>query len=129
MGHANEAVLRAMYDAYYMGDGEAFLDVLADDVVFHALPGTPIAGTYRGKQEVAELLARIADATGGSFTIDVHDVLANDEHGIGLVRARGEWEGRTLDEPLVHVTHIQDGKVTEFWSHPHDASKFSAFFE
>jgi uncharacterized protein len=129
MSHPNEKVLRAMYDAYYAGDGEAFLDLLADDVVWHALPGTPMAGTYRGKVEVADLLAQIADATGGSFSIEVHDVLANDEHAVGLVRARGEREGRTLDEPHVHVVHVNDDRIVEFWSHPHDTSKYTAFFE
>jgi uncharacterized protein len=128
MTHPNEELVRRFYKAAEAQEFEAVLGTLADDIVWHALPGSPLGGTYRGKDEVTQLFQRTQELTGGTFTVELHDALANDEHAVALVRARGERAGKTLDEPVVHVFHIAEGKLSEFWVHPHDAAKAIEFF-
>jgi uncharacterized protein len=128
MSHPNEDLVRQFYKAQAARDRAAVLDTLSDDIVWHAAPGTPMEGTFRGKEEVGELFDRIQEMTGGTFTLEAHDVLANDEHAIGLARARGQRDGKTLDQPVVHVFHVTGGKLAEFWPHPLESAKFMEFF-
>lgn len=128
MAHPNEDVLRSVYQAMEAKDAEAFMGALADDVRWHAPPGNELSGTHEGKQALGQLFGKVQELTGGSFSVEVHDLFANDEHGVGLVRARAQRGDKTLDEPVVHVFHLAGGKVTEFWAHPHDAEAFNSFF-
>jgi uncharacterized protein len=128
MSHPHEELLRSFYKAQGARDRDAVLDTLSDDIVWHAAPGTPMEGTFRGKQEVGDLFDRIQELTGGTFTLEAHDVLANDEHAVGLARVSGQRDGKTLDQPGVHVFHVRDGKLAEFWPHPLLSAKFAEFF-
>jgi uncharacterized protein len=53
--------------------------------------------------------------TEGSFRVDLHDVLANDEHVVALTHVNGQRAGKTLDGNEAHVFNMKDGRVTEFW--------------
>jgi ketosteroid isomerase-like protein len=60
------------------------------------------------------------ELTGGSFRVELHDALANDEHAVALYVARGEREGRTLEDKSVLVSHVRNGKLAETWQHSGD---------
>lgn len=60
----------------------------------------------------------IAELSGGTFRSEVHDVLASDEHVVGLILARAERDGRIVELPRVHIWHVRDGKLSELWLHP-----------
>ena len=45
----------------------------------------------------------------------MHDLLANDDHGIGLVTVTATRGGRSLNVNDVNVFHLRDGQVTECW--------------
>jgi ketosteroid isomerase-like protein len=45
-----------------------------------------------------------------------------------LVVARGERDGKTLEDRQAHVLHIKDGKVIEYWAHPGDQYTIDEFF-
>lgn len=68
-----------------------------------------------------ELFGRAVELTGGTLRLELHDVLANDEHAVALFISRAERAGRRLEDHTVQVTHLGDGKVTEIWLHPGDA--------
>ena len=65
---------------------------------------------------------------GGSFRLDVHDILANDTHGTVLATARGERDGQTLAAREVNIWHLADGKATEFWTFAEDQPAIDRFF-
>ena len=64
--------------------------------------------------------AKAVELSGGSLKIEVHDVLANDEHTVALTRATGSRQGRQLSSLDTDVYHMSNGKVTEFWSFAED---------
>jgi uncharacterized protein len=55
------------------------------------------------------------EVTGGTFRVELHDVLANDAHAVAIYVSRGQREGRTLDNKNVLVSHIRNGRLTEAW--------------
>jgi ketosteroid isomerase-like protein len=126
--HQNEILLRMAYDAQARGDIDAYLQLLSDDVVLHIPGRSRIAGEYRGKEEVRLHFTEIAALSGGTFRAGVHDVLAGDEHVVGLVRAQAERDGVTVDLPRVHVWHVRNGKLAEVWIHPADQYAFDDYW-
>jgi ketosteroid isomerase-like protein len=128
--HPNIARLKKGYEAFAAGDMDTLRDLFVDDILWHVPGNNPLAGDYKGRDEVFGFFARIAQETGGNFRLELHDVLSNDEHAVALARVSGERAGKRLDgEPNVHVYHVNDeGKVTEFWGFSQDSSKVDEFW-
>lgn len=60
------------------------------------------------------------EASGGTISVELHDVIGDDEHVVALTTVRAQREGRSSQEEAVRVVHIGDGKATEVWTHPRD---------
>ena len=79
-------------------------------------PGrSALAGDYRGHEGVTEFFGKLMEASGGTFALELHDVLAGDDHVVALVQGTAERNGRSQTFNNAHVWHVKDGKVTEFW--------------
>jgi uncharacterized protein len=128
MAHPNEILLRQTYEAQGRGDIDRYLETLSDDFVLHIPGRSRIAGDYRGREEVRRHFREIAELSGGTFRTEVHDVLASDEHVVGLVNARAEHWGVPVEIPRVHVCHVRDGRLAEMWIHPVDQRAFDAYW-
>jgi ketosteroid isomerase-like protein len=113
--HPNATILRQGYDAFGRGDMDGVARILADDVLWHSPGHSPLSGDYTGIPAVLGLLGEIAQRTGGTFRADVHDILANDVHGVALVTISGSRGGKTVTDRQVHVVHFRDGKLAESW--------------
>jgi uncharacterized protein len=48
--------------------------------------------------------------------MDVHDMLASDDHVVSLISMHVERNGRSLDDSCAQVMHVRNGKVTEAWN-------------
>ena len=120
MAHPNEDLLRKGFAAFTSGDLNAVQEFFADDIVWHVPGKSPLAGDYKGRDEVLGFLAKTMELTGGTFKLEVHDILAGDEHAVALTTATAEREGKQLNNNGVQVLHIRDGKLTESWLHPAD---------
>jgi hypothetical protein len=126
--HPNVALLRKGYEAFAKGDLDTLRGLFADDIVWHSPGNNILSGDYKGHEEVFGFFGRIVQETGGNFSNDIHDVLANDEHAAVMVNAHSERNGKTLDAPVVHIFHVKDGKVTEFWAFGQDSNELDAFW-
>jgi len=127
--HPNAELVRQGLGAFAKGDMAAVGGLFADDIVFHVPGKNPISGEYKGKDEVFGFLAKLVELTGGSFRLEVHDVVGNDEHVVALVRSSGSRpDGRTLEMPIAQVFHVRDGKAVEFWGMAEDQAKADAFW-
>lgn len=128
MAHPNEELARRSLEAFSTGDMEAFAGLLDEDAVFHFPGRGPLAGDHQGKGQVLATLAKQGELSGGTFRVEVHDVLANDEHAVLLVRARAERGGKMWNDNGLLVFHTKNGKVSEAWLHPGDQYAGDEFF-
>lgn len=111
---ANKELVTGGYEAFGRGDMETVRGMWNDDIEW-VIPGrSPLAGTYRGPDEIMGFFAKLADLSGGSFQLDVRDVLASDDHVVVLVKAHGERRGRTLESEAAHVWEMRGGKASRF---------------
>ena len=116
MAHPNEDLVREGFAAFGRGDMDALRkQFLTDDVRWHTPGRSLISGDYEGIDQVLQYFARIVEMTGGTFSLELHDVLANDQHAVALSTVRAERAGKQLTDNQVLTSHIRDGKVSEVW--------------
>lgn len=116
MAHPNEELIRGGYDAFAKGDVADVLSRFADDITWHVSGRSAVAGDYHGHQEVMGFFGKLQEMTGGTFSLELHDLLATDDHAVALLRARAERNGEARSFDVAHVWHVRDGKATEFWA-------------
>jgi ketosteroid isomerase-like protein len=128
--HPNVELLRNGYAAFAEGNLAAVSDLFSDDIVWHVPGNNDLAGDHQGKDQVLAAFGKLFEMTGGTFRNDeIHDVVANDEHGVVLVKSSGRRpDGRAWSGRSAHIWHMADGKATEFWIFNEDQATVDAFF-
>jgi uncharacterized protein len=122
--HPNAARIRDGYAAFARGDFAVLTDLFAADLVWHVPGRSQLAGEYRGRDAVFEFFGKLMEITEGSFRLDVHSVLADDEHAVALTFGTASRGGRTITDIAAHVFHMRDGKVVEYWDATTDQYAF-----
>ena len=113
--HPNVARLKDGYAAFAKGDFAVLNDLFAEDLLWHDGGRNQLSGEYRGRDAVYGLFGKLMEVTEGSFHLDLHAAFADDEHGVVLVTTTASRGGRSVTTNDVHVFHLRDGKVVEFW--------------
>ena len=125
---ANIAALRRGYEAFQNGNLDLLRDELFDpDIVWHS-PGPQHAGGRLPRCGRRDRELRQAEETGGTFKVEVHDILGSDDHAVALATASAQRNGKSINEPYAHVCHFRDGKLTEAWILDFDPYKVDEFF-
>ena len=127
--HQNATLVRGLFAAFRNGDLDAIRSVIPADAVWH-FPGRTgkLAGAHRGRDAILQFLLEVAQLTGGTFHLELIDVLANDEHAVALFRGHGERAGRTLDNPTCLRMRLANGRITEIWEFVWDLYAVDAFW-
>jgi len=121
--HPNAKILRDMADRMKAGDFDAAFDVLSDDVEWHEIGR---AEPTRGKQALGE---RYAESQGDfEIEVDMHDVVANDEHAVQLMDVTARRGDRTLEYRTAEIYHMTGGKITARWAFSDDTARIVEFF-
>ncbi len=124
-----EARLRQGYENFDKGDLDAIRGDFAPDTVWHSGGSNILTGDYKGIDDVFAYFMKIVQETGGTFKNEVHDVLANETHGVALVRSSATRNGKTLDTNTVHVAHFNsEGQISESWIIPEEFEKANDFW-
>jgi uncharacterized protein len=125
--HPNIGRIKDVYAAMAKGDLPALNDMFAKDLVWHDDGRNQLSGDYRGREAVFQYFGKVMDATEGSLHLDLHSVLADDEHGVALMTISASRGGRSLNVNAVDVMHLRDGKVAEVWAIPTDQYTYDEF--
>jgi ketosteroid isomerase-like protein len=107
---------------------DAIQAYLAPNIVWHVPGRGQLAGDFTGVGEVLGFFGKTMELSNGTFRLEVHDVLANDEHAAVLSTITAEREGRSLHSNGVQILHIQDGRAVESWLHPDDQYAVDEFW-
>ena len=76
MIQTNVAIIRKAYEDFAKGDIPAVLEVFDTAIIWHVPCHSPLSGDYKGHQEVIGFFQRTLALCGGTFSIEVHHVLA-----------------------------------------------------
>jgi ketosteroid isomerase-like protein len=128
MAHPNEKVVRDGFAAFAAMDTDALRKIIGADAVWHVGGRSPLSGSYKGVDEILAFFGRTMEISGGTFAIDLHDVVGNDEHVFAAYAVSGRREGKTLQDNAVLVFHVSGGRVTEAWSSAGDQYRTDEFW-
>jgi ketosteroid isomerase-like protein len=126
--HANATTFREGYAAFQAGDLEKVRSLFTEDITWQIPGHNHFSGAHSGIDKVLDLFMRNFAETNGTFKVELHDVLANDEHGVALATVSGQREGKSLSDRYTHVVHFRDGKVSESWIFDENQDEVDAFW-
>jgi len=92
----------------------------APDATLHYVGRHRLGGEYRGPREIMELFRRSREAFRGSQRLELHDVVAGDDHVVALLNGSADGDGGRRQWRRVVVFHVHDGLITEQWIHDSD---------
>ena len=110
----NATIIRKAYDDFGNGNIPAVLEAFDTSITWHVPGHSPLSGDYKGHDEVVEFFKHTLALSAGTFAIEVHHVLAEEDVVVVLVTVKAERNGRSAAFPEVQVWRLANEKVTEF---------------
>jgi len=105
---ANKETAEAAYRAFASGDAAAAMEDMSDGVVWTAGGDSSLTGTYRGKEEVATLWAKLGEK---GLKTEPHDYIADGDKVVVLTAVT--LDGQTSEAADV-LTYDAEGKLIAF---------------
>jgi ketosteroid isomerase-like protein len=111
---ASATIIRKAYDDFANGNIPAVLAAFDTSITWHVPGHSPLSGDYKGHDEVVGFFKHTMELCGGTFAIEVHHVLAEEDVVVVLVTVKAERNGGSSAFPEVHVWRLANEKITEF---------------
>ncbi len=73
-----------------------------------------LTGTRKGTDEVLTLLGHVARVTGGTFALDIEQIIADDTRAVVICNTTGTRDGSSYAFRSAHLWTIESGKLTSF---------------
>lgn len=117
----SRSVVSRFYDAFRTDDHERRLRLLlSDDVTWHVAGDSPLAGTFRGPDEVLAAMRRNAEHSSGTLHLDAHSLLGDGEHVVAVHAATAERSGLRYATQDITVLRVRAGRIVQLWSFSED---------
>ena len=109
----NKQLMERVFDELAAGNGQPFMDALADDARWTVAGSSPWSGAYEGKQAILERLMRpLFRQFADQYRARATRIVAEDE--IVVVEAQGEVttrSGRPYNQTYCYVFELSGGRV------------------
>jgi uncharacterized protein len=126
--HPNATLFRKGYAAFQSGDLETVKSLFDPDISWNLSGHNHFSGEHKGSGTVIALFMKQFGETDGTFKVELHDLLANDEHAVALATVSGSREGKSFSDRNTHVAHIKDGRLSESWVFQENQDKVDDFW-
>jgi ketosteroid isomerase-like protein len=125
---SNIDAMRGAYTSFQAGDIPAVLAVFDADIEW-IVPGRGgLAGTYKGSDGVVTFFTELAERSGGTFTLDVIDLMESGDRVVAVVRERATRGEQSLDVVNLHYWDMRDGKAIRFVGYEYDQYAEDEFY-
>lgn len=121
--HPNAEAFRRLIDGFNSGEMDSVSSLIADDIVWHSIG---LDEPLRGADALAA--SALSFPEGIEVIAEIHDVVANDEHVVGLIAATATVGDQTFEYRTAEILHFRDGKVSERWAFSDDTARITEFF-
>ena len=126
--HPNEALIRKGYAAFVERDIDSLREFLHPDVIWHVAGSGPLAGVYKGQDELLPIFGLIDKITDATFNITAREMLPSDDHVVVLTTITAKKGDRVLDLDGVAVFKIVEGRAAEVWNFAEQQGEVDEFF-
>ena len=126
----NTKLVQQGYQHFKSGNIPALLDMLSDNVewVFPELKGVAVTGTRRGRKEVADFYAKLAE-TQETLSFEPREFVAQGDKVVvlGHYSFRVKATGRQFESDWAEVFTIKNGKIARFQEYANTAAAIVAY--
>jgi ketosteroid isomerase-like protein len=118
----NREIVQSAYDSFAKGDVEGVLGILSDRVEWDVTSVIPQAGSFRGRDSVAEFFQSLGEHW-SELKVDPEQLVSDGDTVVAIGRAVGKLRGHgdaAAGYTFVHGFRLADGQVTRFreWADP-----------
>jgi hypothetical protein len=128
MGESNGAIIRKAYEDFANGNIAAVFAAFDTAITWHVPGHSPLSGDFTGHDRIGGFFRRTMELSGGTFSIDMHNLLADDDLVVALVTVNAQRSGVSASFPEVHVWRLKNGKATEFREYQGDERREDRFW-
>lgn len=126
MQHPNAQLLETLYAGWNSGTLQTALAVCPDAITFQVPGKSKVAGKYSKTTFATEFAMRLQELSNGTFTQEVHDILASDRHATVIVTEKLIRDGKSAEFRMVHVWRFEAGQPVAWYAYPRDLYQFDA---
>ena len=124
MKHAHTIVLEKLYIDFKNGDFKSVIGACANEMTFQVPGKSRLAGKYSKEKFVSDFVPKLQELSGGTFKIEVHDILASERHAVVLASSTLNRGGETIQLRTAHVWRFENGKPVAWYEYPRDLYQF-----
>jgi len=128
MNDANATIICKAYQDFAQGNIPAVFSAFDANIVWHVPGHSPLSGDYTGHEQIGGFFGRTMELSGGAFSIDVGNVLAEDDLVVVLATVNAQRNGVSASFPEVHVWRMKDGKAIAFREYQGDEQREDRFW-
>ena len=126
--NAYESLIRRVYQDFESGDLDLLSTVMAQDVVWHEPGRSSLAGDYKGPEAVLGFLRRLKEQSGGTFDIEILEVVSQPERAVVFQRETARRGTNVLDVIAAVDFEVHHSKITEVTVYQADTYQFDEFW-
>jgi ketosteroid isomerase-like protein len=115
MPHPNETRIRDTFAAFMRGDVKPAQSLFDSNVVTHVMRHGPSAGDLKGLDAFLTWGAKLSELSGGTFSEELLEVVADDNAGFQRGVFRATRKGRSIEDQSVNVYRFHRGRIVETW--------------
>jgi uncharacterized protein len=129
MAHPNEEMVRQGYKAFGEGDMDTLRSLFAADAVHNATGNNPIAGEYKGIDNILAYYGQLFERSNGTFTAELKNVrVEGDDKAVATHHDKAQRGDKTLDQDETLTFTISGGKITRIVENHSDQAAYDAFW-
>jgi ketosteroid isomerase-like protein len=115
---AHLQLMQRLVAAIAQRDRAAVEECLTKDVVLNVPGTTLVSGTFEGRDDVMDALGRFAEMGGEKLRVRLHEILANETHGVVMYDVKAERDGKEIAYRHIDVYLFRDGLISEITGWP-----------
>src|SRR4051794_14262897 len=130
MAQENTELVQQAYEKFQSGDIQTLLSLLSEDVVWQLpkIEGVPVGGERRGREEVGQWFATLADAQ-EVRQFEPREFVAQGDNVVAL--GHYAWlvkeTGREFQSDFAHVFTVRGGEIARFQEYADSAKAAAAY--
>ncbi len=126
--HPHAVLMRRALRAFQEGDLPVLEELFDADLRWHVPGRSPVSGVHEGRAAFFAFLGQLMELSGGTFAVDNRGILADDAGGVFIDRLRATRNGKQLDQSLLLLVRVRDGRIVEGFDHFYDTAAWDAFW-
>jgi ketosteroid isomerase-like protein len=102
--------IRKFYDHFTRGEYDAAFESCDPKATFQISGQSKLAGKFDRGNFAQDYAAHLRELSGGTFQLEIHDILGSDRHVVALGTVKLQRDGKPAEYRTAHVWRCENGR-------------------